>query len=209
MMISTNYGLSRTEAEIVRSVSRALRSTIRGLVVTRISGVSDADLLVDQILADLRVDVVSAIAAGRVEVHREQRGQLITSVVRRVTPTIDAFARDAVRTAGNGAVAGDFVQLVIQRLRPAVTRIVEASSSRYAFLTTASARQQIVDAILVRLQPIVLSELQQILATRTTTTTTTVVTTGGESTALKSIFGLGGVNNVRVDTPSYNYAYEH
>ncbi len=148
--------------------------------------------------------ILNHVRVLRTEVIQDSRSALVQSISARISPTVRAIANTVVSSSyPSGATVEVMVQEVIALLRPAVYAQIEAAASSHSWLSSQAAQDELYALVVAQLRTLVESEVRILVSSYTTTTT--VVTENNAN--IKSIFGVGGVNSVKVHTPEYNYAY--
>jgi len=129
-------------------------------------------------------------------------GGVVRQVVQSVQPIVQSVVRQETLSSNDD---GDLVSRIISQLTPYIQETVSSSLSggRASSTTTTLTSQQSARPISVVSQaaPVVRTVVAQPIAVAAPVRQTS-------SSSVEGIFGLQGQNNVRVETPNFNFAYD-
>jgi len=192
--------LARLRPIVLEAVKRALQGSSINL---------DPQSLVVKVIIQLTPDIQTGVQQ-QVQVAKDQQIQaLYDEIVATIPPRMSGIIGQKVSVLmaqGDSQSLPDSVLIdrIIGSLQGDVIGAIEADS-RFRVVVNSSGFTQLMQRIMAALRPIILQEIQYFRSTQTEPPRVVVQQPSGD---LSSIFGLGGKNTVRVETPDIKYGYE-
>ena len=153
----------------------------------------------------------------RIELSTSQQSQILGGVLRSIRLDVEratnSFLAQSPNNIGNDVV----VEAIIRQFQPTILSALQNNGIVQQLFANANfadsdAYESLLQLIIQRLRALILEFIriyranQVVITTPRPTTTARPVPSGN---AITNIFGTGGANSVQVETPNYNYEYNH
>ena len=195
--------LAKLRPLVLQAVRRALQSSSLNL---------DAQNMVVKIIIQLTPSIETGVQkeVQVAQVAKEQQIQaLYDEILAIIPPSMSGVVKQKVSVLMQQADSQNLpesvlVERIIASLQGDVIGAIEADS-RFRVVVNSNGFAQLMQRIMSALRPIIIQEIQIFKSSLVVQQPVQPVQSSG---SLSSIFGVGGRNTVKVNTPAFNYGYE-
>merc|ERR1719412_427688 len=150
------------------------------------------------------------------ELSGSQQGQIISGILGSLRGDVELSTEQLLEQSPDTIGDNVVVQTIIGQFRSRIIRALKSNGIIQQVFSGASfadsdAYEELLQRILQALRTIILEQIRiyrsRVVVTLPPAPVKPVQPSGGN--AITSIFGTGGANSVQVETPNYNYEYNH
>ena len=201
------------DGTLLRLIQEEVRAAL-GSSVTTLPPQSEFELLLEELRPRIRLMIIEEIRLYRQqnELNPEAQARIVSAVIANLRLVVEQATALALQSSGSGSSDDQIITQLTAQLRPQVIQTLEQEVSGTQVFQSGSfansdAFNQLMAAIMRQIRTIIIQQIRIYRAEQARLAAATVrPATGGNK--VTAIFGTGGQNKVRVETPIFNYGYE-